>query len=225
MTYHKPNNTPPESIAIIGGGGHALVVAEAAAMQNVRIDGFFDDIIAAHIARTRSPLGPITHLGTLNELERLANRAWIVAIGDPHIRRRVLQDLSMFGHGEPATIIHPRAFVSHSAVIGRGVYIGPNAIIQAQATVQDHAVINSGAIIEHDAQIGENAHIAPGCVLGGGVIVGPDALVGLGSRVLPRLSIGARSVVGAGAMVTRSVNDGSTVVGVPARESVRTARV
>ena len=225
MTYHNANIETPESIAIIGGGGHALVVAEAATMQKVRVDGFFDDIVAAHIARTRPPLGPITHLGTLGELDRLANRSWVLAIGDPTIRRRLLRDITLFGHGRPATIIHPTASVSPSASIGRGVFIGPNAIVHTQANIMDHAIINSGSIVEHDVQVGENSHVAPGCVLGGGVIVGQDSLVGLGSRVLPRLTVGSRSVVGAGAVVTRSVNDGCTVCGVPAREAARTARI
>lgn len=44
------------------------------------------------------------------------------------------------------------------------------------------------------------------------------AYMGAGAMILPGVTIGVRSVVGAGAVVTGSVADGVTVVGVPAGE-------
>jgi acetyltransferase-like isoleucine patch superfamily enzyme len=47
--------------------------------------------------------------------------------------------------------------------------------------------------------------------------IGEDAFVGVRCVVMPGVALGRRSVVAAGAVVTRSVPDGVTVAGVPAR--------
>ena len=153
-----------------------------------------------------------------------AERNWILAIGGIAIRRRVLEEIALIEKSTSAqatyvalTLVHPTAYVSPTAEIGQGVYIGPKAVVHAFANVGNHAIINSGAIVEHECVIGENSHIAPGAVLGGNVRVGRDTLVGIGSRVLPGIQVGAGATVGGGATVVRTVVAGSTVVGVPAR--------
>jgi sugar O-acyltransferase (sialic acid O-acetyltransferase NeuD family) len=143
---------------------------------------------------------------------------WIIAVGDLAVRRRLINSLRAIKAGDgPATIIHPTAWVSPSASIGRGVFIGPRAVVHTRAVIGDHAIINTGSIIEHECQIAENVHAAPGSVLGGRTRVGPDTLIGIGARTLPGISIGREAVVGCGAAVVREVPDSATVAGVPAR--------
>lgn len=208
--------TPPVPVVLIGGGGHALVIAEAAQFAGVDVVGFLDDDPSAAV--TRLPRGPV-HVAPLNDLPRIADRRWILSIGNVELRAEMLGELEQLELSRQAiSIIHPSAFVSPSAQIGQGVYVGPRAIVHSNARVQDHAIINSGAIVEHDCVIGYNAHVAPGAVLGGGVRIGISALVGLGARVLPLLSVGDHAVVGAGAVVVKAVTDWQRVAGVPARQ-------
>lgn len=215
----SPTATSPRPLILLGGGGHALVVAEAAELAGFTLAGFLDDNPNSPLAPRgdRRPAAP--WLGNLEDPAPLrphldAGAAWIVAVGDIRLRARLL--LAMTRRGEAAAVVHPSAVVSPTARIGPGVYIGPRAVVHSRAIIAPHAIINSGAVVEHDCRIGENAHIAPGAILGGSVTVGPNALVGLGARVLPNLTIGQGGVVGAGAVVVRSVSPGSTVVGVPA---------
>ncbi len=202
-------------ILLIAGGGHALVVADAALALGVKLGGFYDDNESAALARGE----PSTRwLGTIDSLQAkaLVGHPWILCLGDLAQRRRVIDRL--YGAEEDARpVVHPSASVSAHAVVCGGVFVGPGAIVNARARVLDHAIVNSGAIIEHDCLVAENAHIAPGAVLGGKVSVGNDSLVGLGARVLPGVSVGQRCVIGAGAVVTRDVGDGETVIGCPAR--------
>lgn len=212
-----------ESIILIGGGGHALVVLEAAIESQRSVRGFFDDDAHA-VAWSRAQLG---RLGGLDQAVRhLAfedSESFVIAVGGLELRRRVIEAMAApvppGGHAPraAAAVVHPRAWVSPSATLGVGVYVGPGAIVHAHARIADHAIINSGAIVEHECDIGENAHIAPGAVLGGNVQVGADTLVGIGSRLLPGVKIARRVRVGAGATVLRDVDEGATVVGVPAR--------
>lgn len=207
----RSSNKP---LLLLGGGAHAMVVAEAAVASNIPLVGFLDDDADANLRNLAPHLGP---LAKLNDASPDANV--IIALGDVALRAWVVKRLTR----PAAPIVHPSAVVSPTAVLGAGVFVGPLAVIHARARVGDHAIINTAAVIEHDCAIGINTHVAPGSVLGGAATVGPDTLLGLGCRVLPGARVGARSVVGAGSVVLHAVPDNTTVVGVPAHERKRSA--
>lgn len=200
----------PGGLVVFGGGGHGLVVGEAASLSGVSIAGVMDDR-ADPPAACRGE-GAMPWLGPI----RAPDGGWILGIGDVVARRVLLGRLGEIP-GRAATVVHPAAFVSSSAVLGRGVFVGPGAVVHARARVGDHAIVNTGSVVEHDCDVGENSHIAPRVVLGGAARVGRDTLVGLGSSVLPGVWLGDGCVVGAGAVVLSNVADGLVVVGVPAR--------
>ncbi|MEO1535014.1 MAG: acetyltransferase [Planctomycetota bacterium] len=204
----------PVKLTLVGGGGHALGVADAALRAGLDLQGFFDDDSDAPIA-AGSPSCP--YLGDLTSLEarELDGSPWILALGDLTTRRWLIDRLYK-AEDDAAMVIHPDATISESAVIAGGVWVGPRAVVHTRARVLDHAIVNSGAIVEHDCLVSENAHIAPGATLGGGVSIGNDTLVGLNATVLPGVTIGNGCTIGAGAVVTGRVTDGHIVYGVPA---------
>ena len=207
------------SIYLIGGGGHAKVVADAAALGGRPVAGIFDDqdSPAACADLTIPHLGPVALAAQY--LTDDTSAAAHIAMGSIDARDRILRDLAAQGIQSDrfATIIHPAAIVAPTVAIGHGVFIAPAAVINPQARIADHAIINTGAIIEHDVTIGENAHIAPRAVLCGQAGVGAGVLIGAGAVVIPSITIGDGATVGAGAVVVRSVAAGQTVVGTPAR--------
>lgn len=207
---HKPTDHP-RSLLLVGGGGHATVVAEAALLAGWRIVGFVDDDPNAPLGATAERIGSFASIDTRG---LTGHHPTIIAVGDLRLRRECIARID----GDFATVIHPRAIVSPSATIGAGVFIGPGAVVHTNARIGAHATVNSGAIVEHDVVIGDNAHLAPGAVLGGSVRVGAGTLVGLGARVIPGVHIGVDAIVGAGAVVIRDAPDGVCVVGVPAAE-------
>lgn len=205
-----------QGLVIIGGGGHALVVAEAALAAGLTLIGFIDD----------DPFAPLVagdpranRIGGMDQLAALAGEAWVLGVGDLELRRELLKQMA--GRPGARTVVHPRAAVSPSAVLGEGVFVGPGAVVHTRARVRDHAIINCGAVVEHECTIGPNAHIAPNAALAGRVSIGADTLVGLGAALLPGVSVGARCVIGAGAIVTSNVPDDRTAIGVPASARVR----
>jgi sugar O-acyltransferase (sialic acid O-acetyltransferase NeuD family) len=227
MPHTAPNTT---RIWLIGGGGHALVVASAARAAGLQIAGFFDDNPRAALA----VLDGVAWLGTTADLaghharSDMPTGSLMLAIGDLATRQRVLRGLVSQGitHEQLRCVVrHPEAIVDQSATLaeGGGIFLGPRAIVQAHARIGAYAMLNSGAIVEHECEIGENTHIAPGAILAGNVRVGGGTLVGIGARVLPGVRIGSGCVIGAGSVVTRDVANGMTVVGAPARATESTA--
>lgn len=189
-------------LVLVGGGGHAKVVADAARAAGLVLAGFVDD----------DPNAGVPGLEWLGGLDRV-REPWILCIGDVGTRMRVLESL----HGEVARVLHPTTILSESAEIGLGVFVGPGAVVNADAVVEEHAIVNSAAVVEHDARVGRGSHIAPGAVLCGNVSVGAGCLVGAGAVLLPGVEIGDGAIVGAGAVVTGAVPARTRAVGVPAR--------
>lgn len=190
-------------LCLLGGGGHAVVVADAARAAGWRLLGFCDD-------RSEADLPGTPRLGALADAPAGASRH--IAIGHLATRRGLMSAAARW-----ATVAHPSAIVSESAEVGEGAFLGAGCVIQGRAVLDAHVIVNTGAIIEHDCVVGDNTHIAPGAILAGAVIVGADTLIGLGARVLPGVRIGSGVTVGAGAVVCADVADRLTVLGVPAR--------
>jgi sugar O-acyltransferase (sialic acid O-acetyltransferase NeuD family) len=201
-------STADQSVVVYGAGGHGRVVAEAAGLAGFRVVGFIDD------APTVLGIGDVPVFRPGDPLTQTA--AWIVAIGD-NAARAAIVDRCLRAGRSLISVVHPRAFVSPTASLGRGVFVAAGAIVHSHAHLGDGVIVNSGAIVEHDAELSGMVHIAPGAVLGGGVRVERGALVGLGSRVLPGLRLGCGATIGAGSVVLTDVDDGATVVGIPGR--------
>jgi sugar O-acyltransferase (sialic acid O-acetyltransferase NeuD family) len=203
-------------LLLLGGGGHAAVVAESARAAGWNVIGCLDDEEGSKAAA--SVIG-LTRLGRSGQCRDIlaahpVGTCLHAAVGDADRRRDWLdafRDLPL------ATIIDPSANVSPSAQIDDGVFIAPRAVINARARLGRGVIINTFAIVEHDCHIDPFSHIAPRAVLCGKVRVGKASLIGAGAIVCPGVTIGPRTTVGAGAVATTDIDGHCTVVGVPAR--------
>jgi sugar O-acyltransferase (sialic acid O-acetyltransferase NeuD family) len=140
----------------------------------------------------------------------------ICAIGDNVARKRVVEQHDL----DWVRAIHPFTWVHPEVDIGVGTFIGAGAIVQPGARIGAHVILNTGARADHHSSVGDFAHLA-GAGLSGGSSVGEGCFVGARGVLLPGVQAGDWSVIGAGAVVTRDVEAGLTVAGVPARPCVR----
>ncbi len=107
-----------------------------------------------------------------------------------------------------------------------------HAVLPYQAEVErdiDLQHYGLGIVIHPNVKIGHRVKIYHGVTLATEtwigsphkIYIGDDVLIGSGAAVVGRgdqdLTIGDRAVIGSNAVVTRDVNVGETVVGVPAR--------
>lgn len=204
-------------VIIIGAGGHAQVVADillrsADAGSDITPVGYVDDDTRI-IGSLRLGL-PV--LGSLDTLQDFPHDGVTIGIGDNRVRRRIFENLQRIGK-QIVTAVHPSAIIAPDAIIGIGTVICARAVINPGSTIGVNCIINTGAIIDHHCHIGNHTHIAPSATLGGGVSVGEGSLIGIGAILLPQSMVGVGCTVGAGACVHRTVTDGLTVIGVPAR--------
>jgi UDP-perosamine 4-acetyltransferase len=194
-------------LVILGGGGHAAVVAEMAARAGWRVVGT--------AAVTGSTLGDPEGAGEAAVRALVAKGARLhAAVGSAEVRERWH---ARYGAGAFATVVDPSALVSPSARVGPGASIGAGAVVQARAIVGEGAIVNTRAVVEHDCILEPFAHVAPAAVLCGSVRIGHGAQVSAGAVVIPARIVGARATIGAGAVVVRDVPEGAIAVGVPAR--------
>jgi UDP-perosamine 4-acetyltransferase len=207
----------PLPIVLIGGGGHARVVADIIELIGVySIIGFTELRQESLLAGRGLPyLGNDEVLSELIE-KGITNAAIGVAGFNNNLRRNLYSRCLNLGFDLP-TLCHPRAIVARGASIGAGTVIMAGSIINPGVTVNENVIINTGAIVEHDCMIGHTAQIGPGAILCGNVTVGEEAFIGAGACIIQGVNVGAGAFIGAGAVVTKDVPPGVTVVGNPAR--------
>ena len=94
----------------------------------------------------------------------------IVAIGDSEKRLNLIEKLTGVGYNIPV-LIHPRAYVAPSAVIGKGSFVEPMAVIHTDVSVGMGCIISAGTIINHNAVVGDGCHLNCGTIVGARVNV------------------------------------------------------
>jgi UDP-perosamine 4-acetyltransferase len=203
----------------LGAGGHAKVLIEILHTQdNYDLIGLLDVNQGLH---GQQILG-VPVLGgddLLIELQRQGVKHFFVGVGSSRSNkpRQRLYDMALQLEMESVKLVHPRATVSPSVVLGEGVVIMAGAVINACSRLGINVIVNTNAVVEHDCIIGDHVHIASGARMAGEVEIKNGAHIGLGASILQGVCIGQNAVVGAGSVVLNDVDNDITVVGVPAR--------
>lgn len=203
MNKHKP-------LILIGGGGHASVLADILLGQGREIVA----VISPDALSSRAVFAGLAHLAQDEEVKRFSPDSVYLVNGigmlpRSMLRQRVNQQFLELGY-QFETVIASDAHVSRFATIHSGAQILSGARVQTGAVIGEHTIVNSGALVEHDCQIGTYNHIAPRATLCGEVFTHEAVYIGANATVIQGLALEAQSTVGAGAILTQSLPLGGT---------------
>lgn len=202
-----------KTLVLLGAGGHAQVVADAALAS-----GKWSAIRWHDDDTSLRPLVGDAITGSIDAFFGTADRGLEVAlgIGSGKLRRELLSRLVDAGFVLPP-IVHPQACVSGFAAVLDGAVVLAGGIVNVGATVGSGAIVNTAASVDHHCRIGTCAHIGPGARLAGDVSIGERTWIGIGASVIEGVNVGARAIVGAGAVVVGDIPEDVVATGVPAR--------
>ena len=164
------NRSCKQPIVLIGGGGHAAVLAEILLMQNREIVA----VISPEAIHERAIFKGMVHLKEDSDVftfdkgqVKLVNG--IGMLPKCTLRKKVNERYLQLGY-QFESVIADSAYVSPSALIEEGVQVLPMAIVHTGAIIGPHSIVNTGALVEHDCKVGCYNHIAPRATLCGQVI-------------------------------------------------------
>ena len=204
-----------KDIVIVGAGGFGREVAWLVEEINTaspewRLLGFLDD------GAKGSTVEGYPILGSIDRVRELGQHVYLTcAIGDPRLRKRLVDKLEESGH-RFATLIHPSVLKSKYVAIGEGSTICAGTILTTNISIGRHCLLNLDCKVGHDSTLGDYTSCMPAVNIAGDVIIEQGCYFGLNACVINQKRVGEWSVIGAGAAVVKDIPARSLAVGVPA---------
>jgi sugar O-acyltransferase (sialic acid O-acetyltransferase NeuD family) len=200
-------------IVIIGGGGHASVLADILLSQGCKIAAY----ISPEPALNQKIFAGISHLLEDDEINTYHQDSVLLVNGIGHLpkqklRHSLYKKFTALGY-RFVGVRSEKATISEYAEVSESAQILHCAIVQAGVKIGENTIINTGSIIEHDTELGNAVHVAPNATICGGSYIDDGSFVGASATVIQGVKIGKNSTVGAGTTVLKSFQANSLITG------------
>ncbi len=209
-----------KKIAVIGAGGFAREVKWLIEEIN-RVENKFNFIgyLVSDMTRLTDLDSKDEVIGDFTWLENNSIDCFAMGIGTPGSKLKVAEQLkTKYPNIQWPPLIHPSSiFDKSSCSIEEGVVICAGVTGTVNIIFEAFSMVNLLCTIGHESRIGSGSVLNPTVNISGGVTIGEGVLIGTGAQVLQYLTVGNNAVVGGGAVVTKNVDSGVTVVGMPAK--------
>lgn len=159
---------------------------------------------------------PISIIGSIRDYIPTEEDLFLMGIAAPSAKLRIAAELEQRG-ATFITLIHPTAFISPRAKIGRGCILHLHVGVSCDVNLGNFVTFNGYASVGHDAHIGDGCTISSYANVMGRAHLGEGVFVGSHASILPKSKVGEFATVGAGTVVVKSVKPKTTVFGVPAK--------
>jgi len=199
--------TSLRGLVIVGCGGHARSAADIVLETNPECRIVFVD-------GAGRPGEVIMGFPVLTSYPE-TRTACFVGIGDNARREQASNDPRL--PGKVVSVIAQSSHISHSAILGEGLFVGQFAHIGPEAKVGRGTIVNDSAVVEHEATVGMFCHVAANATLLGRARLGDRVFLGAGAVVRDGVTVCADVTIGMGTIVAADISEPGVYVGVPAR--------
>lgn len=158
-------------------------------------------------------------LGGTEILNNSDDEVWVVcAVGAAKTRKKIVEKIQNMEHVKFATLVDPSVINSSYVEIGEGSIICAGTILTVNITVGKHVIINLDCTLGHDDVIEDYVTIYPSVNVSGNVKVGTMTELGTGAKIIQGMDVSSEVILGAGAVVSKSLREPGTYVGIPAKK-------
>lgn len=203
-----------KDLIIIGGGGFAKEVIWLANDCNRKVKGVLDDSDQTHNIQVQGA----TVLGDVSSWVNYKDCEFIIAIGSPRTRQKVLDKMLTFGEPDFATLIHPSVRFSNTVSIGDGSIICAGSILTADISLGKHNILNLNVTVGHECEFADYVTIAPMVAVSGNVKLHHLVEVGTGAVIRQGLNLAEGSMLGMGGVLTKNIPERMIYAGNPAKK-------
>lgn len=202
-----------EDLIVVGGSGfgkEVIWLAEQTGQFN--IIGVIDDNSerGAHFYGKRI-------LGKTEEAKNFKKTNFIIAIGNPRVRKLVYEKLINSGACLFPNLIHPSVIMSNTVEIGSGNIICAGTILTTDIALGNQNIINLNCTVGHDTVIGNFCTIAPMVAISGNVHLDDLTEVGTSASIRQGIKISKGGMLGMGGVLTKNIDENQIFVGNPAK--------
>lgn len=144
-----------------------------------------------------------------------------VSVGSPVLKEKIVSNIINIKNFKFPTIIHPDVSYDkrfERVKFGQGVIICSKNVLTTDIEIDPFVHINLACTIGHDSIIGAFSTISPGVNVSGNVNLKKNTFVGTNASILENVSVVSNVIIGAGAVVSKSLNESGTYVGIPAKK-------
>ena len=153
--------------------------------------------------------------GPFSLVEKYPNAYYIIAFGDPRLRKRIVESISL-NNIKWANLYSPTVKMHLSNKIGKGVVIGRYTDLTVDCKIGDFVMLNIHVVLGHDVAIGDYSIVSPNVTITGSARIGHTCSIGANAFIRD-ITIGDYVTVGASSCVVKDVESDCVVAGIPAR--------
>lgn len=208
-----------KDIVIFGAGGFGrevqwLIERINEKSQEWNILGYIDDHIKEEVdIDGYSVIGDTKWL-----LSRNVETAVVCAVGNAHIRKKIIEKIEGNCYLSFPNLIDPAVHISKRIKFGKGNIICAGTIATVDIVFGDFDIINLDCTIGHDVVLDSYITLYPGVNISGNVTIANCSEIGTGTRIIQGKKIAAEVILGAGSVVVKDILESGTYAGVPIKK-------
>lgn len=200
-------------IVIIGAGGHGVEIAWLARRCGRKIKGFLDNTPE----KQNMNIMGVAVLGFIDQAPNYIDCEFIIAVGNPRNRKKIINTFFSSSQYVFATLIDPSVILGENIEIGHGSMVCAGSVLTVNVNIGEHCIVNINSTLSHGVELGNFVTIAPNAALSGDVKLGNITEIGANAVLREKLIVKEGGMVGMGAVLTKNVEINHVMVGNPAK--------